>query len=118
MQQVQAVENAKLINELVAKYKCPVFSTGDYNQAETSDDFKGFMAATGMQDPKYTADVINRACKTTHTRGSKPSASAAVCIDHIATSAGVDVRYYNTLFCSAAIDASDHCPIYIDVKLK
>lgn len=118
MQQVQAVENAKLINELVAKYKCPVFSTGDYNQAETSYDFKGFMAATGMQDPKYTADVINRACKTTHTRGSKPSASAAVCIDHIATSAGVDVRYYNTLFCSAAIDASDHCPIYIDVKLK
>lgn len=118
MQQVQAVENAKLINELVAKYKCPVFSTGDYNQAETSYDFKGFMAATGMQDPKYTADVISRACKTTHTRGSKPSASAAVCIDHIATSAGVDVRYYNTLFCSAAIDASDHCPIYIDVKLK
>lgn len=118
MQKVQAVENGQLINELYAKYNCPIFSTGDYNETEQSDDFKGFLAATGMQDPKYTAAVINRAGKSTHKRGSTPGTDTKLCIDHIATTGGVDVRYYNTLIAQTALDVSDHSPIYIDVKLK
>lgn len=118
MQKVQAVENGKLINELYAKYKCPIFATGDYNENEQTEDFKGFLATTGMQDPKYTAAVVNRACKTTHKLGSAPGTETTLCIDHIAASANIDVRYYNTLVSQLALDISDHNPIYIDVKLK
>ncbi|MBQ9080631.1 MAG: endonuclease/exonuclease/phosphatase family protein [Clostridia bacterium] len=114
--EVQWQENAKLINDLYAKYKVPIFATGDYNSSETSL-FGKFLDATGMLDPKYDSKVINRAGKTTHTLGSAV-ADATTCIDHIAVTPGPELLYYNTLTCPAAIDASDHCPIYIDVKLK
>lgn len=117
MRVVQAVENADIILRLTEKYKCPVFCTGDYNSNENSDEYKGFMAKTGLQDSKFDSERVERACKTTHTLGTKVSTSKAVCIDHIAVSQGVSLKYYNTLVCDAAINSSDHCPIYVDAAL-
>ena len=111
-------ENAQLIKELYEKYKLPIFATGDYNADET-EQFKSFMAKTGMLDPKYKAKTINNAGKTYHDLGQKPS-SSEYAIDHIPCMPidGTELLYYNVLKCQAALDASDHCPIYIDVKLK
>ena len=111
-------ENAQLIKELYEKYKLPIFATGDYNADET-EQFKSFMTKTGMLDPKYKAKTINNAGKTYHDLGQKPS-SSEYAIDHIPCMpvAGTELLYYNVLKCQAALDASDHCPIYIDVKLK
>lgn len=111
-------ENAQLIKELYEKYKLPIFATGDYNADET-EQFKSFMAKTGMLDPKYKAKTINNAGKTYHDLGQKPS-SSEYAIDHIPCMpvTGTELLYYNVLKCQAALDASDHCPIYIDVKLK
>lgn len=111
-------ENAQLIKELYEKYKLPIFATGDYNADET-EQFKSFMTKTGMLDPKYKSKTINNAGKTYHDLGQKPS-SSEYAIDHIPCMpvAGTELLYYNVLKCQAALDASDHCPIYIDVKLK
>ncbi len=113
---VQWEENANLINELYAKYKLPIFATGDYNSNE-QDLFANFIKKTGMEDPKYVAKTIVNPGKTTHTLGSKASDSE-LCIDHIAVTPGQDILFYNRLTCPTATDASDHCPIYIDVKLN
>lgn len=114
-------ENAQLLKDLYAKYKLPIFCTGDYNSDE-SEQFASFMStmsAVGMLDPKYKSKVINNAGKTYHDLGKKPGASEYA-IDHIPCIpvAGTELLYYNVLKCQAALDASDHCPIYIDVKLK
>lgn len=113
---VQWEENANLINELYAKYKLPIFATGDYNSNE-QDLFAKFIEKTGMVDPKYVAKTIVNPGKTTHGLGSK-APDSDVCIDHIAVTPGQDILFYNRLTCPTATDASDHCPIYIDVKLK
>ena len=114
--QVQWGENAKLINDLYEKYKLPIFATGDYNCNE-EDLFDDFLKGTNMTDPKYSAKKIVNSGKTTHTLGSSAS-SEKLCIDHIAVSPGQEVLFYNRLTCTTAINASDHCPIYIDVKLN
>ena len=113
--QVQWKENAQLINELYAKYNLPIFATGDYNSNE-QDLFAKFLQETKMIDPKYEAKTIVNAGKTTHTLGAKAS-NSELCIDHIAVTPGQEVLFYNRLTCPTATDASDHCPIYIDVKL-
>ena len=114
--QVQWGENAKLINDLYEKYKLPIFAAGDYNSNE-EDLFDDFLKATNMTDPKYSAKKIVNPGKTTHTLGSSVP-SDKLCIDHIAVSPGQEVLFYNRLTCNTALNASDHCPIYIDVKLN
>lgn len=114
--EAQYPENAQLINQLYEKYKCPIFATGDYNSNEQAL-FGKFLKDTGMIDPKYKAKVINNAGKTTHTLF-QPRSNSELCIDHIAVTPGPELLYYNVLICNDAINASDHCPIYIDVKLK
>lgn len=114
--QVQCGENAKLINDLYEKYKLPIFATGDYNSNE-EDLFDDFLKATKMTDPKYKAKKIVNAGRTTHTLGSSVTGDK-LCIDHIAVSPGQEVLFYNRLTCNTALNASDHCPIYIDVKLN
>ena len=114
--QAQWPENAQIINSLYSKYNLPIFSTGDYNSNE-QDLFAKFLEATKMIDPRYEAKVSNNAGKTTHTLGSKSTASG-LCIDHIACTPGSELLYYIVLRCQTALDASDHCPVYIDVKLK
>ena len=116
--QAQLPENTKWVNELHEQYDVPIFCAGDYNSNE-NDLFKKFLQSTNMTDPRYSAKTVVNAGKTTHTLGLYPqAASDALCIDHIAVREGQDVLFYNRLTLDEAKDASDHCPIYIDVKLN
>lgn len=114
---VQAKEEANLINALTAVHKVPVFATGDFNCREDSDSFKTFMNTTGMQDSKYDSKVINRQITTYHTLN-QPVPDSILSIDHITATNDVELLYYNTLIDDFVIKASDHCPIYVDVKFK
>ncbi len=109
----QAPENARLVLELQKKYNCPVITTGDMNEHENAELLPMYLEMTGFQNAKTSAEVANRKCKTTHAVGSAPKSGAS--IDNITASKDVTIKYYNVLVCKAALDASDHVPIYADL---
>lgn len=117
-QAIHSEEMAALVLQLENRYGCPVVTTGDYNSNEKSANYTNFVTKTGYQDAKFTAKKAERTCKTTHTRGASFADTPGNAIDHIFGSAGVEFLYYNILKDQVALDASDHCPIYADVKLK
>ena len=111
---------ANLATQLRNKYNVDVFACGDYNASESTTEYKTFLSEAGFVDAKTDAKVKNRACKTYHTLFKDVSTSTYESIDHItfATETASKVLYYNTLINDYVIDASDHCPIYIDIKTK
>lgn len=118
---VQAQEMAQLAKELSAQYGgVPVFACGDYNALESTSEYKRFLDDSGFVDAKTNAKIINRACKTYHTLFQDVSTSTYESIDHITFDEKISDRvlFYNTLINDYVIDASDHCPIYIDINTK
>lgn len=115
---LQATEMAQAVNELRAKYNVPVFCCGDYNSYESGEAFRTFLELSGFKDPKYSAKTIINPTKTWHKVGSLVSPDPDEGIDHITCSPDADVVLYNTLIDRYWVNTSDHCPIYIDVKLQ
>ncbi len=111
-------EMAAFAIELEKKYDCPIITTGDYNANESSSMYKNFVETTEFHEAKYTAKVINRACKTYHALGTPVSTAKAESIDHIFGSGKVEFLYYDVLINNIVTNASDHNPIYADIKLK
>lgn len=116
----QANQMAKLAEALYAKHGVDIFACGDYNASDSSSEYKTFLNAAGFVDAKTSAKTINRACKTYHTLFQSVSTGTYDSIDHITfmEQTAPKVLYYNTLIHDYVLDASDHCPIYIDVKLS
>ncbi len=116
----QAKEMAVLAKRLNDKYNADVFACGDYNASESTNEYKTFLSDAGFVDAKTDALVKNRTCKTYHTLFQNVNTDVYESIDHItfAKETASKVLYYNTLINDYVIDASDHCPIYIDIKTK
>lgn len=116
----QAREMAKLATDFRAKYNADVFACGDYNASESTTEYKTFLSESGFVDAKTNAQKVNRACKTYHNLFSDVTTSTYESIDHITflEQTSSKVIYYNTLINDYIIDASDHCPIYVDIKTK
>ena len=114
----QATEIAAFINELKGKYDCPVITTGDYNTTEAENGYKTIINTAQMSEAKHTAHTVKRACNTYHDLGKAVSVTKANSIDHIFGSDRVEFMYFNVLVDKTIINASDHCPIYADVKLN
>ena len=119
MRMTEAKEMAEFCEKLYNKYKVDIFACGDYNSSETSEEYKTFLQESGFVDAKKSAKVINRACTTYHTLFQNVNTSKYESIDHITfmEQTAPKVLYYNTLIADYIIDASDHSPIYIDIKL-
>ncbi len=117
---IQAAEMADLALSMNKKYNADVFVCGDYNASESTAEYKSFIEKSGFVDAKTSAKVIKLACKTYHTLFQGVSTGTFESIDHITFSLETKpkVLFYNTLIQDYVIDASDHCPIYIDVKLS
>lgn len=116
----QAKEMAELAKTLADQYKVDVYVCGDYNASENTTEYQNFLKDAGYVDAKTDAKVKNRACKTYHTLFSSLDTSVYESIDHItfAKETASKVLFYNTLINDYVIDASDHCPIYIDIVTK
>ena len=119
MRMTEAKEMAEFCEKLYNKYKVDIFACGDYNSSEISEEYKTFLQESGFVDAKKSAKVINRACTTYHTLFQNVNTSKYESIDHITfmEQTAPKVLYYNTLIADYIIDASDHSPIYIDIKL-
>ncbi|MBQ9080078.1 MAG: endonuclease/exonuclease/phosphatase family protein [Clostridia bacterium] len=108
------------IDELRAKYgDIAVFTTGDYNFNNTHSAHQVMLGA-GMSSAQQTATVSATTSNASYhgTVGSMPAANG-LAIDHIfydpdnatALTYGIGLRKVD-------LDASDHCPVYADIKLK
>ncbi len=117
---IQASEMAELALSMNKKYNADVFVCGDYNASENTSEYKSFLEKSGYVDAKNSAKVVKLACTTYHTLFQSVSTGNYESIDHITFSKETQpkVLFYNTLTQDYVIDASDHCPIYIDVKLS
>lgn len=118
-QLVHSREMGKLANHLKEQYSVPVITTGDYNSNEESEPYLNYVKITGFRDAKYNCAVLHRECKTSHSLGTLPQmGSGLLSIDHIFGSEGVEFRLFNVLVDDFVCNASDHNPIYADIKLN
>lgn len=117
-QMTQAAEMAELVNWLKEKYECPVISTGDYNARESEAPYQLFAESAALFEASRTARRVGRIGNTTHLLGKPPLADSTRAIDHIFGTGDAVFLYYNLLVDQSILSASDHCPIYADVRLK
>lgn len=119
MRMIEAQEMADFCKKMYDKYGVDIFACGDYNSSESTEEYQLFLKESGFVDAKKNAKVINRACKTYHTLFESVSTGTYESIDHITfmEQTKSKVLYYNTLIAEYVIDASDHTPIYVDIKL-
>lgn len=116
-QKVHSDEMAALALKLKEQYKVPVITTGDYNVLEEGEYIKNFVSKTGFSEAKSEAKVKNRVGTSTHAIG-KPRGTGAQSIDHIFGSQDAEFLYFNTLIDQSILDASDHLPIYADIRFR
>ena len=112
----QARDMAQFILQLQKQYNCPVITTGDYNNRTGQEPYEFYVSKTGFKDAGVNAKVVNRLIKTTHSLFTS-SVSQGHAIDHVFLSEGFEILYYNTLCDKALAGASDHYPVYADLKL-
>lgn len=97
----------------------PLFLTGDYNalytQQKVIDMFDGLSMTSGM----LIAEQSDGVDCWNHPLGSMELAKAHTAIDHVGVTTDLmDVKLHRILFDELIAKASDHCPMFIDVKLK
>ncbi|MBO5328105.1 MAG: endonuclease/exonuclease/phosphatase family protein, partial [Clostridia bacterium] len=133
----QAEGMKSVIDAWKAKYpNVPFMMSGDYNANDSEISITTLMEQNNLLDSK-NAKVTGTVCRTGHisngmlTVSRDPSIAShwilgresvtstqlktIECIDHILISEGVESLYYDTIH-DDALDASDHMPIYCDLK--
>ncbi len=113
----QATEMLAKIKNLIAKYDCPVFSTGDYNCPKGSDPYNVLFSEGIYKAARDDAAERGNHVRSTHGVGSKPSSDPSGSIDHIFYTGNVSTLYFTTLISQPDLNVSDHCPIFADFKL-
>ncbi|MBQ8510947.1 MAG: endonuclease/exonuclease/phosphatase family protein [Clostridia bacterium] len=127
---IDAQEIAKVVADVQAKYSVPLVIGGDLNCGISSDPQKNLTQA-GWVNAHDGASVYRSESNGHHSyapldeltglyaNGPMPTGTYDTAIDHIYTcGGGLEVRVFNTLLHRYALDASDHCPIYVDLKFE
>ncbi|MCD7805892.1 MAG: endonuclease/exonuclease/phosphatase family protein [Lachnospiraceae bacterium] len=119
--------NAKQLSsrivELETDYGCPVFAFGDFNCGTFSEPVL-FLDSRGLPSAQLTAEEYRDNVSSHHGdpvrgedslyHGSPTALSADHSLDHIIyTKKSVSVKEYHVVTDQAALDATDHSPIYI-----
>ena len=116
---LQAIEMGDFIVEMKAKYNCPAITTGDYNTQDYQEQFQTYLDHSQLSDAGLTANVINRNYKSTHDLFEEQVPAPEIrAIDHVFYSSDIEALYYNMLIDKTVIDASDHFPVYADIRFK
>ncbi len=133
----QAVEMSLLLHFIELKYHLPIFCTGDFNSRENLEEYSTFTKLTKYESAKYSSEKKGLVSATSHLGDGTGSAddyqsgywklgkvsfrqkeiNTPYSIDHIFVYPGTRVLYYDTIVDEAALEASDHCPIYADIMI-
>lgn len=111
---LQVGELTAFVNEM--KKRCPVFTTGDFNANEITDEFKKYIADADILDAKYAAVTQMNNVGSWH-NFTKDDLSWGSC-DHITATKDTTVLKYQTLYKNEIIYGSDHCWLIADVKFN
>ena len=115
----QAIEMGDFMVEMRAKYNCPAITVGDYNTQDYQEQFQTYLDHSQLLDAGLTAQVINRNYRSTHGLFEEPTETPDIkAIDHVFYSSDVEALFYNMLVDKILLDASDHFPVYADLKLN
>ncbi len=112
------------IESLKAKYNTEhAFVLGDFNAVESTASYKHITSdASPLSDAKYVAEVYaNTTLNTGHTLGQMPTqvSKGARNYDFILVDTdSTRVMTHTIISNEYALNASDHCPVYVDVILK
>jgi endonuclease/exonuclease/phosphatase family metal-dependent hydrolase len=123
-------ELLQVVNEILERHRVPIFCIGDFNCSVSSDPAQ-ILFSRGFADTQSAAIVRTSDSnahhpyptwdETTETfiNGPAPTGVYARAIDHIYyTGEHVNVWVYDTIVSQDALDASDHCPVYVDISLS
>ena len=115
----QAIEMGDFIVAMREKYKCPAITVGDYNTQDYQEQFQTYLDHSKLSDAGLTARVINRNYKSTHTLFEEQVPAPDIrAIDHVFYSEDIEALYYNMLIDKDILNASDHFPVYADIRFK
>ena len=109
-------EMIELLGTIRAKYgNLPAFFTGDYNFDASSQAYQTAIDG-GLIDSEQSATVSRvTGIKTYHTVGEAPPAGKS--IDRVFITEGITAYVHNVVLDEDALKATDHCAVYIDVKI-
>ena len=93
----QAKEMASFVLSMKEKYKCPIITTGDYNNRMSQEALQAYISGCGIKDACTYAKVVNRAYKTPHTLFSESTRGEGEAIDHVFASDEIEILFYNVL---------------------
>ncbi len=104
-------------NSITAKYGAiPIMVTGDNNFNSNSTQYADIKAA-GFEDAEISARISRMTgYKTSYGYGKVPGEGLS--IDHIFGTNGVDFVTHTIVRGDDVWEASDHCPVYVDLNLK
>ena len=115
----QAEYMGNMVNELRAKYNCPVICTGDFNAREESAAFKTFIRVSKHLDAKLNCENPINNCFTGHPVGDfTPEFEGTECIDHVTSTPDLQVLRYEAVINQTTVNASDHFPLFVDYQIK
>jgi endonuclease/exonuclease/phosphatase family metal-dependent hydrolase len=111
---VQVAELTEFVNKM--KSRGPVFTTGDFNRNEITEEYKKYLSDADIYDAKlHTQKKVNDVgswhnfCKNDFSWGS---------CDHITATKDTTIQKYQTITGNETIYASDHCWIIADIKFN
>lgn len=126
------VENAKelvaLVDTLIATYKCPVISVGDYNNNANSNTYKtlvnkresnDFPKISALSDARYLVTKEYSSGSAMHDQGvaTQNSKDDNAAIDHVLVTTGLEIQRHRIAINQLTADASDHYPVFIDFSI-
>ncbi len=111
---IQVDEISAFVNEMQKQY--PVFTTGDFNRNELTDEFKQYLERTEMVDGKYAAVNQVNNIGSWHEFGLL-EVSWGSC-DHITATKDTTILKFQTLMYNEQIYCSDHAWMIADIKFN
>ncbi|MBO5938633.1 MAG: hypothetical protein J6Q82_03945 [Clostridia bacterium] len=100
--------------------KVPIFLTGDYNAEYWTDKFKNMFEGLDMVSGVLVAEKNDGLQMFNHSIANMDFyAPNRTTIDHVGVTTDLcDVKLHRVIFDDVSRKATDHCPMFVDVKLK
>jgi len=111
---LQVAELTEFVNTM--KKRCPVFTTGDFNANEITDEFKKYLADADIMDAKYDTKLQVNNIGSWH-NFTKTDISWGSC-DHITATKDTTILKYQSLWQNDIYLCSDHCWLIADIKFN